>query len=379
MKKQALTVITTSFPASGDGSEAAGSFVADLVDEISKYIAVHVIAPGPVKTIEQWSSSVNIFRYAAPKRPLSTLKPWKPNDLTWLIRVLLGGLQATRLGAKGSAHIFALWALPSGEWARRVSKENGIAFSVWMLGSDIWTLGRIPLVRSALASVIQQSSSAYADGYQLAEDAKVISGRNIDFLPSTRAIQTRMTSVPRTQAPYRLLFLGRWHFNKGIDLLLEALDLLGDDDWAKIECIEIQGGGPMEDLVADRVSKLKKAGYPVLLGGFLTKPNAEQAIERADWVLIPSRIESIPVIFSDAMKLGRPVLTMPVGDLSFLIEEAQCGLLAKSVTAHAFAEVIRQALTTSTDHFTQGISVQAERFNLEKLAKEIVKKMVPDE
>lgn len=373
-----LTLISTSYPIAADGSEAAGSFVADLVQALAQHVTVRVVAPGPQAGLEMVSERITVYRFAAPNKPLSTLKPWKLGDVLWMQRVLRGGMQATREAAAGSQHIFALWALPSGEWARRAAQELGISYSVWMLGSDIWSLGRVPLLRGMLRKVIRQAHHAYADGLRLALDAEKIALRPIAFLPSTRAIGAKAAPPPppRAQAPYHLLFLGRWHPNKGIDLLLQALHLLTEADWQRIRCVEIQGGGPMQALVQAELSKLQVAGRPVQLGGFLAKAEAEQAMARTDWVLIPSRIESIPVVFSDAMKLGRPVLAMPVGDLPRLVagqnmpqDRAQaCGLLAAQVSAGSYAQALQQLLGHSPSAFAAGIQTQAQVFDLPHLA-----------
>ena len=364
-----LVLVTTSFPIKGDGSEAAGSFVADLVEELAKHVPVRVVAPGPSAARQRWSGNIEVYRYAAPARPLSTLRPWHPGDLGWTARVLRGGMAATRAATGDDAsHVLALWGLPCGEWARRAAKGRDIDYSVWMLGSDVWTLGRLPLLRGALGRVIRQAAHAYADGYQLAEDAQRIAGIPVAFLPSTRRIDLRDPPPPRDQPPYRLLFLGRWHPNKGVDLLLDALGLLGDEDWQRIERVEIQGGGPLEPLVRERVAALQAQGRPVEAGRYLTKPEAEAAIARADWVLIPSRIESIPVVFSDAMKLGRPVVAMPVGDLPQLIRDAACGVCACSVDAEALAQGIRSALQRTRENWRLGIGMQAARFDLPEIA-----------
>lgn len=370
MSQRPLVVVTTSFPVAGDGSEAAGSFVADLVEELARHAPVRVVAPGSEAGQEQWSSRIEVHRYAAPARPLSTLKPWKPSDLAWLMRVLRGGARATLAAAgRDAGHILALWGLPCGEWARRAAETHGIGYSVWMLGSDVWSLGRIPLLRGALANVIRKADHAYADGYKLTEDAQRIAGTGrVRFLPSTRRIDLRDPPPPRSRPPYRLLFLGRWHPNKGVDLLLDALELLEQDDWERIERLEIQGGGAMEPLVRERVSVLRQAGKPVEAGNYLSKPEAEAAIARADWVLIPSRIESIPVVFSDAMKLGRPVVAMPVGDLPQLIKDADCGVCARSVDAEALAQGIRSALQRNRGDWPRGVGMQAARFDLQEIA-----------
>lgn len=369
-----LVLVTTSFPIKGDGSEAAGSFVADLVEELAKHVPVRVVAPGPSAARQRWSGNIEVYRYAAPARPLSTLRPWHPGDLGWTARVLRGGMAATRAATGDDAsHVLALWGLPCGEWARRAAKGRDIDYSVWMLGSDVWTLGRLPLLRGALGRVIRQAAHAYADGYQLADDAQRIAGIPVAFLPSTRRIDLRDPPPPRDQPPYRLLFLGRWHPNKGVDLLLDALGLLRDEDWQRIERVEIQGGGPLEPLVRARVAALQSQGRPVEAGRYLTKPEAEAAIARADWVLIPSRIESIPVIFSDAVKLGRPVVMMPVGDLPALLGRNEIGVRADEVSSAAYSRAIKVALRLQASSHSPALRECAGDFDLGTISSSLAK------
>ncbi len=361
----ALVLITTSFPIKGDGSEAAGSFVVDLVEELARHLPVRVVAPGRTSGQERWSVGVEVFRYAAPDRPLSTLKYWHARDLWWVVRVLRGGQAAARAAASGPvAHILALWGLPSGEWARRIASERGVDYSVWMLGSDVWSLGKVPFVRSLLVRAIRHARHAYADGYLLADDARRIAGVPVEFLPSTRRIGLVERSAPRGKPPYRLLFLGRWHPNKGVDLLLDALELLGDADWQAIERVDIQGGGALEGLVRARVSMLQSIGRPVEAGRYLTKSEAETAITDSDWVLIPSRIESIPVVFSDAVKLGRPIVAMPVGDLPRLFSQHDIGCLASGVSAMEFAHALIAAIHGDATRFGRGLQEVASYFNI---------------
>lgn len=364
---RAIVLVTSSFPIRADGSEAAGSFVADLAEALGEHVDVRVVAPGPREERSAWSRRVEVIRYPAPAWPLSTLKPWKPRDLVWLLRVLRGGPRATRLAlADGASHVLALWGLPCGYWAQQAARTHRVPYSVWLLGSDVWSLGRIPLLRGMLARVIRGARRAFADGYRLADDARAIAGVPVAFLPSTRALALRDPPPPRSAAPFRLLFLGRWHPNKGIDLLLDALALLADEDWTRIECVEIHGGGPLESLVRERTAALRAESRPVEAGGFLIKSDAEAAIARADWLMIPSRIESIPVVFSDAMKLGRPVVSMPVGDLARLLDEAPVGVCAREVSAAAFADALRSALASSPAARSEALARAAIPFSLDR-------------
>lgn len=369
-----LVLVTTSFPIDTDGSEAAGSFVADLVAELAEHTKVRVVAPGKRMATETWSEQVEVYRYSAPPFPLSILKPWRPDHLRWMGRVLREGAAATRAAAVGASHLFALWGLPCGEWARRAARANGIGYSAWMLGSDVWSLGRLPVLRGMLARVISHASHAYADGYRLAKDAQDIAGVPVAFLPSTRRLDIVDPMPPRNKPPYRVLFLGRWHPNKGVDLLLDALQQLDDADWHNIECIELQGGGPLESLVRERVAALQAAGRPVQAGRFLAKPDAEAAISRADWIVIPSRIESIPVVFSDAVKSGRPAIATPVGDLPRLVRDAPpCGVLAEAASAAAIAAALRVAVAGDSSQYLAGVRKQAAEFALPVITQRLIR------
>jgi len=371
----ALVLITTSFPMAGDGSEAAGSFVSDLVEELAKRVAVRVVAPGSSSVREQWIPNVEVFRYAAPAKPLSTLKLWRFKDLSDITRVLSAGARATRdaVRAGPSAHVLALWALPSGEWARRASRATGVPYSVWTLGSDVWTLGRIPLIHSLLRRVLRQSHICYSDGLRLANQTQRIAQREVQFLPSTRSIESNDDRPFAKSPPYRLLFLGRWHQNKGVDLLLDALGLLNFSDWARIAFVEIQGGGPLESLVRERVAALRALGHPVEAGRFLAKTEAKAAIARADWVLIPSRIESIPVVFSDAMKLGRPVIATPVGDLPRLMSTPGCGIVCDRLDAQSIARALQTVLHGDIVADPGALSVVAATFSLPVVAQRLLR------
>lgn len=370
----ALVLVTSSFPIAGDGSEAAGAFVADLVDALSEYIPVRVVAPGRESCRQQWSARVEIFRYATPEQALSTLRLWHPKDAFETLRVLASGFGATEMAVSAgpTLHVLALWALPCGEWARLAAARHGVGYSVWTLGSDIWSLGRIPVVRLLLRRVLSQARYCYSDGMKLKEDTERLGGRAAQFLPSTRSLITAPRPSSRQQPPYRLIFLGRWHPNKGVDLLLAALRLLGDEEWQFIESVEIYGGGPLQGEVEAAVDELAAADRPIRSYGYIDKARAESTIAAADFLLIPSRIESIPVVFSDAMKLGCPVVVMPVGDFPSLMEGASCGILAATVSADAYAAALRAALRTSPSDFHHDLKVMASRFDLPSCAQRLL-------
>lgn len=301
LDREHIVIITSSFPYGEPGSEAAGSFVKDLADELSRHKRITILAPG-LEARKEEGERLSICRFAVARLPLSLLSPFNPFHWLLILKAMHAGRDAVQrlVSEKKVDHILALWAVPSGYWARNVWKKYGIPYSVWALGSDIWSLRNIPGVNRVLAKVLRESHACFADGYQLKQDVEEISGRSCEFLVSSRNLpvveKKRLSSAP----PYRLAFLGRWHPNKGVDLMLESLGLLSDWDWEKIEEVRVCGGGPLERTVRSAVDTLERAGRPVSVGGYLDKKEAAELLAWADYLLLPSRIESIPVIFSDA-------------------------------------------------------------------------------
>lgn len=371
MSPGAVLVISTSYPSTGDGSEAAGAFVADFVEALSAYVPVRVVGPGRSEGLEA-GAAIPTWRFAAGGRPLSLLSPLKP----WHWPAIVDALRSLRRQALaasadgGVAHVLALWVLPSGWAARVVARSLGIRYSVWALGSDIWSLGRLPLVRGYLAAVARDARACYADGLQLATDAEAICGRPFDFMPSCRSLDGERSAPVRLAPPYRLLYLGRWHPNKGVDLLFDALDALGDEDWRRIAEVHVAGGGPLQPLVEARVRELVTAGRPVRLDGYLDREAAQAALARADRLLLPSRVESIPVVFSDALAFGLPVVSMPVGDLPGLLAGGG-GWVAGRVDGQAFAEAIRAALVADPA-VLEALPGLRRRFDIDAVARALV-------
>lgn len=365
-----LLVVSTSFPdaAFQAGQEAAGMFVYDFVQELARWVRVTAVVPTatPNPDIEQ-SGNLTIHRFPVPSLPLSLLKPTNPAQWRSIIQTMRSGQRAVLSATQREPvdHIFALWALPSGYWAKVVGDKQGIPYSIWALGSDIWSLGKVPLIKNVLQNVLRHSQYRFADGYQLADDVKRLSGLDCAFLPSTRKLPVTAEKQLAAAPPYKLAFLGRWHPHKGADLLLESLHLLTDDDWRKIVAVQICGGGPLAALVHEEGQKLQRNGRPVTIRGYLNREEAAELLLWADYLLLPSRIESIPVIFSDALQAKCPIIACPVGDIPRLMQTCHVGVLASAVTAQAMTTAVQQALNISPITYQTGIAELVQKFALE--------------
>lgn len=73
------------------------------------------------------------------------------------------------------------------------------------------------------------------------------------------------------------------------------------------------------------------------------------------------------------MKMGRPVIAMPVGDSPKLLLSQKIGILSTRVEAGAYAKALQQALRSNTSEYVQGIKRQAADFDLSHLAQSLIK------
>ncbi|MBW1726427.1 MAG: glycosyltransferase [Deltaproteobacteria bacterium] len=367
-----IVLVTTSFPDEAflPGQEAAGTFVADFAEELAKHIRVALLAPSSHNALEHYNNNLTIHRFAVPSLPLSLLKASNPSHWWAIFKTLRAGKAALEktVATIQVDHIFALWVLPSGYWARRICQKRGIPYSTWALGSDIWNLRRIPLIGNVLKTVLLDSRIRFADGLKLAEDVAAISRLDCRFLPSARKLPVTDAKRLSVSPPYRLAFLGRWHRNKGVDLLLDSLFLLTDEDWRSIESVRICGGGPLLKSIKSAYAILKENGRPISLGGYLNREEAAELLTWADYLLLPSRIESIPVVFSDAVQARCPIISTPVGDMPRLLRDYQVGLLADAITPNAFAKAIRRALGQAPASFSSNLKIAATKFDVKTIA-----------
>lgn len=364
-----VVLVTTSYPDATPGSEAAGGFVADFAASLTDHAAVTVVAAGG-RDDTGAEGEVEVVRFAVPRLPLSLLRVQDPRDWTAIVKTLRRGGQAVAdvVRDRQPDHIFALWVLPSGYWARRAAQRHGTPYSVWALGSDIWSLARIPLLRSVLRTVLRDAHGIFADGLQLARDVTQLSARECGFLPSSRRLPVVAARNCSATSPYRLAFLGRWHPNKGIDLLLDALERLDDADWDRIASLRICGGGPLHDEVVARGRALADAGRAVEVGGFLDANSAAELLAWADYLVLPSRIESVPVILSDAAQAGTPLIATPVGDLPQLLSQHAAGVLADEASADGLVRALREALGSDPQQFAAGLDALATAFDVRNAA-----------
>jgi glycosyltransferase involved in cell wall biosynthesis len=286
--------------------------------------------------------AVRWFPWAGSTKPLVDFRLGSPNDLRLIASLIRSGERALRrlLDEERIDACLALWAVPSGYLAWRACPPR-VPFSVWALGSDIHTWAHRPLVKSLVRRILRDADHRFADGLGLCAEVKRIAGRDCDFLPTTRRLPLPAPLPQPLHPGINFLFVGRLEAVKGADVLVDAMlsVLASRVDANLIIC----GTGSMQNDLRARVEAAGASGRITFLS---SQPGAVIAgyMSACDCLVVPSRNESIPIVFSEALQADIPMLLSDVGDMGELARRHSLGVpLPPSDPAALAAAMVRFA------------------------------------
>jgi glycosyltransferase involved in cell wall biosynthesis len=324
-----VLVITNRYPV--DRDDVASPFVPFFVQALENCgLDVDVLTPDYGHARGDASASVNRFPTGA-KTPIGSWNLVSP--VTWwrIWRFFRNGKQAGRRLCRENEydHILALWALPSGHLARALSRRFGVPYSVWCLGSDIYVWARRPVIRRYTARILKGARRVFADGEELCDRIRAGFGVKCRFLPSFRPLSALVApdSPDPTDTPH-FLYLGRIHEAKGVHELVQAF--LRVRDRLPGATLRFVGDGPATEKLRDMIA-LQVAAEVIRIDGPLDHDGLINALRDCDFVVIPSKSDSLPLVFSEAVQANRPVIGTDVGDLGRFIQRYRVGAVATSL------------------------------------------------
>ncbi len=372
-----ICILTTSYPLGAhDKKSAAGFFVRDFALELNgQGHQVTVITQEVSGEVVNDDEAIEVIRFKhLARKPLSTLSLFNPLDVMGIISIAWNGYFTLkrRIEKERFDLNLALWAVPSGIWALLMKRKFNIPYFVWALGSDIWSYGRYPLLKNFVKMAIRGADHVYADGIVLKQDVTKLAQKDCEFLASSRNLKSqKLIEFNVGEKPY-FIFVGRFHINKGVDVLIEALGLLHNSVFEKFH-FHIIGDGPLWEGVQEQTKQLGLE-QNITLHGFAEASKVAYFLKRAYCIIIPSRIESIPCVLSDAMQMGAPAIVTDVGDMGDLIGKYKAGLVVENENPEVMAKAIDEMIELGKDGFLPGIHSLKNEFDLSKSVRKIVER-----
>ena len=365
-----ICIITSSFPSRPDDVIQA-PFLIDFIEGLQKRDHQVFLFTQDRKGIkEEFLEGVQVkwFPWMKSTKALAQLNPMNPSDCLRIGSLFRNGRKALLpfVKEKKIDVCLALWVLPSGYFANLAYRWAGIPYSVWALGSDIYRYGRNSFLYPILKRIIKEARGVFADGFDLSKRVEERFGRDCFFLATTRTLKKIIPPEPNKpnepNNPFCFLFVGRLERVKGVDLLLQSMA------WLMEEYLEIHltivGKGSMEEWakvfihqkgMEKRVSMVGNVSDPVLASLYIS----------ADCIVIPSRSESIPLVFSEAIRFDKELIVTNVGDMGRLGRQYGVAWVVPPEDPMALKEMMKKRVERK-DNGTKGGN-KAGRDELERL------------
>lgn len=166
------------------------------------------------------------------------------------------------------------------------------------------------------------------------------SGAKVVVLPNAVHLPAEVAAYPVDGDALRLLFVGRFAFNKGIDLLLRVAARF-DAEQAAVRFI-LAGDGPERARI--------EHGSPgnVTLAGKVDDARLEELYADCHALVLPTRFEGMPTVVLEAMARARPVIVSDVGASAELVDAAN-GFLIPPGDEEALHGAISSLLALSAE------------------------------
>lgn len=244
---------------------------------------------------------------------------WPSSRRRWLESGKLRRQFAEVLRAAEGVHIHGLWEMSTAIASRRARREGRpyVLSAHGML--EPWALASKGWKKKAYAALLERAHVRHATclhALTVAEAGQYreFGGRgpiaivpNAVEIPEGRSPEMFLESFPGLRGRRLVLFLGRLHPKKGLDLLAEAWLRVGSQH---PDAVLVLAGPDSEGTQAKLEARLGSeiAAGRVVLTGMLSGPMKWSALAAAEYFVLPSFSEGLSMSVLEAMGAGVPVL-----------------------------------------------------------------------
>jgi glycosyltransferase involved in cell wall biosynthesis len=158
----------------------------------------------------------------------------------------------------------------------------------------------------------------------------------------------------------RLLYVGTFTVPKGVDVLIDACNMLKSEGIHF--SLSLVGAGPLELQLRQKVETLNLQ-QEIRFIGKIGHNNLGEFYQNADLVCVPSINDPLPTVVLEALVRGTPVVASDVGGIPFMIKSGYNGVLVPSADPKALADAMRD--------------IAIHRETLDKLASNVLDSVFP--
>lgn len=196
--------------------------------------------------------------------------------------------------------------------------------------------------RLLLRHLVRRAHTTISLGGRLTGILRSIGAKRVAVLPNAVEVPAFHPGDRSTDGTTRFLFVGRFAFNKGIDLIMQVARRMADA--GAPARFHLAGDGPLLD-------HYRSLGLPdnVVLLGRVDDEQLFRAYREQDALLLPTRFEGMPTVVLEAMARACPVIVSDVGATADLVTDGSNGLLLPPGDAEALYQGLMRFLRTSKE------------------------------
>ncbi|HHT5712942.1 TPA: glycosyltransferase family 4 protein [Raoultella ornithinolytica] len=171
--------------------------------------------------------------------------------------------------------------------------------------------------------------------------------QKITVIPNTIDINAlrNLVSEKKQTKDYKIVSVGRIEYNKGYDILAQALANLIKKEWSKIDFSwDHYGRGKNKTDIEDFC---RKNNIKVNINSTASDEEVQTAIASSNLFVQPSRYEGSSLTTLEAMTHGALIVAMPVGGIPDKIFDKNTGFLCKEVSSSALEISLKEAMKST--------------------------------
>lgn len=333
-------LLNSEYPPVGGGAGNASANLARQIVQRGHDVTVLTSRFGSLQK-EEFEEGVRIIRVPALRRRLD-----RSGALEQTVFMLTAFFWSIPIIRKIKPDVMlAFFGVPSGAVALGLKALFGIPYLVSLRGGDVpgfrpYDFALYHRLIGPLLHVVWHNAAAVVansnglHGLAQTFDRKV----SIDVIPNG-VNAASFTPTTRQWESAQLLIVGRVVYQKGIDLLLEALAGMDQLDWH----LSVAGDGPQRETLEEYARSLGIENRIKFLG-WQSKSALVDCYRQANLFVYPSRHEGMPNVVLEAMASGLPVIATEIAGNEELVIPGETGLLIPPENIEKLRAAIRELI-----------------------------------
>lgn len=173
---------------------------------------------------------------------------------------------------------------------------------------------------------------------------------------SQKIINNGIKNKIKKDPPYEITYIGRLSHEKGIDLLINAIQNIKKKYSIHVSVV---GNGPDRDNLDQLVKKMNLEDIVTFYG---QQTNIEPFLKRSTLFVYPSRCQEVfGISLVEAMAYGLPCITNNVGGIPEIITDEKNGFLCKNISGEDLSNRICDVLALMEKNDIESISNNAKK------------------